>query len=153
MTLTVLVPSILSAIITGLVSYLAFVMRTKERLATIEEKLSANEKTLDKLDEIARSVHCLEAKDEVYWSTILPNLADQIHSPTHVRRDTLVDELVQGTIENGEMGELEEYLLKAMTDDCTNGSKRLAASLILGRVRMEMERLADCMLPRRNRVA
>uniref|UniRef100_A0A6M3LFC5 Uncharacterized protein n=1 Tax=viral metagenome TaxID=1070528 RepID=A0A6M3LFC5_9ZZZZ len=93
---------------TMIVNYFAFVSKTNGRLTRLESRV------------------------DVFWKVLEPHLANIIHSPTHPRRDKLVDKLVNKSLTDGEDVELKQ-LLRECLDDCRQDQK-LAASLLLARV-------------------
>jgi hypothetical protein len=75
----------------------------------------------------------LEAESRLFWTVLQPHLAEIIHSPTHPRRDFLVDQFNETEMNNEELVELAELLDVNIKENCDT-AKRLASALLLGRV-------------------
>jgi hypothetical protein len=80
----------------------------------------------------------IKKQQEVFWTVIQPHLAAIIHSPTHKRRDELVDKLITDQIGFDELVELEPMLHQ----EANNGvaEKRLPAALLSARVQILLTR-------------
>lgn len=67
------------------------------------------------------------------WKILDLKFAELLHSPTHHRRDMLVDKLVSGELTIEEAGELAVLLDEAFTEEL-NPDKKLAAAFLRARV-------------------
>ena len=85
------------------------------------------------IEQVRRDITHLQTQNDIFWTVLQPHLAKTIHSPEHKRRDELVDKLVEGTITDREMMELEPMLCA----EANNGVeyKRFPAALLLARVK------------------
>jgi len=99
-----------------------------------EERCQAHGKTLDLVPGLVGDIREMRARQELYDQVLAPHLAGIIHSPVHRTRDELVDRLVEGSITEPEAMRLDCELSK-MLDEEQNTDKRLAAALLLARVR------------------
>jgi len=76
----------------------------------------------------------LKAKQDIFWKIIEPHLAGIIHSPTHPRRDELVQKLVEKRIELYELRELIPLLEYEANNSVAE--KKLSAVFLLARTQM-----------------
>lgn len=74
----------------------------------------------------------LETENNMFMTILEPHLARIIHSPTHKRRDDLVDRYLARDITAPEMSELRCLLEQAVEE--TGSDKRLYFILLLARV-------------------
>ena len=124
----------IGAVVAGIGGYFGFVMDTKTRVAKVEKDAESLNKKVDCIDDLQKQVSALQAHNDVFWKVLEPHLAAIIHSPTHKRRDLLVDKLVSCEITYEETKELEILLAEAVLEN-KDESKKLAAALLLARAR------------------
>ena len=81
--------------------------------------------------EARKDIAILQTDNSTFWRVVGPAMAGIIHSPTHKRRDDLVDKLVSNEIKPEELSEV-VCLLQAAVAESTS-DKKLAAALLLAR--------------------
>lgn len=108
-TIVSLVIGVATLLLTTLLTYFAFVVKTNSRLVK------------------------LETGYEVFWKVLEPHLANIIHSPIHVRRDELVEKMVTGKLSREEGYELLP-MLKECFNNCNTPDQKIAAALLLARL-------------------
>jgi hypothetical protein len=99
--------------------YFGFVNRVNAKFSKSDERLAK-----------------LEVANEVFWKVLDPHLASIIHSPTHKRRDELVDKLLDNSISYAELKEL-DCLLKIAVDE-EKGDKKFVYLLLVIRVEVKL---------------
>jgi hypothetical protein len=135
--------SISSLIFTGLgFLYARFQLQlqNEKRLVILETNCKNNCEKMKCLDEIKRDLGTIKGQSEIFWRVIEPHLAQIIHSPTHKRRDELVDKLVEDKINLTEAQELTQHLELAIQENHVEG-KKLAAALLLVRTKNKINEI------------
>jgi hypothetical protein len=82
------------------IAYFGFVVGTKTAITDIKGDIKAIKENcayrcqkMDSIDGMLHRLSQLESSIEVFWKMVGPHLANVIHSPTHHRRDELVEKL------------------------------------------------------------
>jgi hypothetical protein len=88
---------------------------------------------------LSNRITTLEADSRLFWTVLQPRLAEIIHSPTHPRRDLLVDRFNESDLSVGELIELAGLLDLNIRENCDT-AKRLASALLLGRVEAALDK-------------
>jgi hypothetical protein len=126
-------------VIGGLVAYFGFVTRISSRVTAIETRCKGCSDDLRQIPKLCESVTKLESQNAVFWAVMEPHLGGIIHSPRAQDRDGLVDKLVSRTITRDEALVLSDMLYHAIQQPAWSADKRLAATLLLARVRIRLE--------------
>lgn len=116
-----------------LMALFGYVIKLTQDVAELKQKCQI----LDCIDVLRREVDLLSGRMELYMKVLDPHLAGIIHSPLHVRRDALVDRLVEGTLTVEEVHTLACELQQLLKEE-NNADKKLAAALLLARVEWEL---------------
>lgn len=124
----------------GLTAYYSFRNTVMSRISVIETRcVPHNEILHDMASDISvlqTDVAGIKKQNDIFWKVLEPHMAQIIHSPKSVDRDTLVDELVSGTITTDEARKLAEMLEEAVQNNKTwTPEKRFAGVLLLARTR------------------
>lgn len=136
------ISSIVVAILGVLVTYFGFVIKVREDIASISSTCISRAKVTDCLPQLQSDMSKLLANDAVWWQVLGPRMGEIIHSPTHIRRDTLMDEWLaaKGNIPLSDLlelrDELEQMIVESRAGD--NVNLQLIGAQLLNRVEGEI---------------
>lgn len=132
---------LLGTIIAILMALFGYVVKLTQDVAEMREKhrviCEQHTKQLDCIPDLVHKIDLLTGRMELYMKVLDPHLAGIIHSPIHVRRDRLVDRLVNGELTPTEAKTLACELRDLLAQE-NNVDKKLAAALLLARVEWEL---------------
>jgi hypothetical protein len=111
--------------------YFREISSIKGDIERIDQKVSC-------VPDMQRDVGKLSADAETFWRILEPSLSNIIHSPTHKRRDDLVDLFVAGKLGETRLRELRVYLKDLLHEEPNESVKHLAGALLLGRVEAQL---------------
>ena len=107
-------------------------------ISIIKGDITEIKTTIKPVPEIQREVNRLAADTTTFWRILEPSLSNIIHSPTHKRRDDLVDQFVEGKLNETHLLELRSYLKDLLNEVPRDSVKHLAGALLLGRVESQL---------------
>ena len=116
------------------VLYFGFINKQDQRTTALETwKVGADDK-FKKCDACIASTVSYNVKMELMWKALEPALLKVIHSPTHLRRDALIDRLAaEEPLNKAELEELDGELSRGLSETKEPG-KLLSFALFRARV-------------------
>jgi hypothetical protein len=104
----------------------------KGREVSCGEKLAGLSRMRTDLDRVLE-------RGRLYDQVLAPLLANTIHSPTHVMRDMLVEQFVEGTLKPKARPKLLQLLQQMIDEDAVTGRKLAAAMLLKDQIERQTE--------------
>lgn len=135
--------SILVAVLGVVFTYFGFVIGVREDIASIKATCIGRAQLTECLPQMQVDLAKLSAADDVFWKVLGPSLGGIIHSPTHKRRDQLMDEWLaapKNSIPEADLRELRDEL-DQMLDEADAGNAvgvRLVGAMLLARVEVQI---------------
>lgn len=138
--------SILVSVLGLVAVYFGFVVRITNAIAAIKSTCVGRAKASEGLPQMLADLAKLNAADEVFWKVLGPSLGEIIHSPSHIRRDQLMDEWLaaKGDVSEADLRELRDEL-EQMLDEADAGNAigvRLVGAMLLSRIEAQISTIA-----------
>lgn len=102
--------TILGIVIQFLITYFGFLIKIKSDIAVLKTQIGP------------------------FWNMVEKNLPNLLHSPTHKRKDELLDKMQNGKLDKREMHELRDILVCALNNGEYLEDKRITLILVLSRL-------------------
>jgi hypothetical protein len=134
-----LLPALASVLIAILLALLSLVINITRDVATCQTKIADHSETLKCIPDLMRNQDRMLFRQETEDRVMLKQARDEIHSPTHHERDTLVDKmLLTKDITAAETTELIWRLELAMSQE-TEPYRKLYVGMLLTQAYMQQE--------------